>query len=78
MIQLDDSEIDVHCPKCRQAFKKSIGWLKANDEMICTGCECKIVFDKKEFTGPMNQAQKALDDLEKRFRSLGGDITIRL
>jgi len=78
MIQLDDSEIEIQCPKCSQTFKKSIGWLKANDEMICTGCDSKIVFDKKEFTGPINEAQKSLDDLEKSFRALGGDITIRL
>ena len=77
MLNLDDSEIDLQCPQCAKTFTKSLGWLKANDNLLCD-CGITIVFDKKEFTGPISEAQKSLDNLEKQFLAFGRDITIKI
>ena len=31
-------EIDVSCANCGTKVKKSLGWLKENDEFVCGNC----------------------------------------
>ena len=68
---MDSNIIEIACPKCRTKHPKSIGWLKANNHLVCR-CGTHINFDKSNFMGGVQKIGKALADLQRTFRKLGG------
>ena len=71
MSGLDAQEIPIACPECRKSHKKTFAWVKANDHLICSGCNTRINFDKSRLTAPLKKAEKALADLRRAFNKLG-------
>jgi len=65
----DTAEIEIKCPKCGTKAKKTIGWLKTHNSMVCR-CGTTIQFDKSKFTGPLKKVEKSLDDLKRSFKRL--------
>ena len=42
MTDVDSSEIEFQCPSCGHDLKQTIGRLKAERQMICSGCGIRI------------------------------------
>lgn len=59
-----DAEIGVPCPGCGHETAKSIGWLKANDEMVCAGCGETINFTAS-FRKSLSEAERLFVDFRK-------------
>ena len=66
----DAVEIPIKCPKCQTEIKKSLGWLKANNELVCS-CGARILLDKDQFTGPMQEIDQSLESLDKALKNFG-------
>lgn len=66
----DRGEVNITCPKCDHKYKKTIGWLKANDHILCV-CGVDIRFDKSKFTAPLQEVDKAFDDMKRKLRGFG-------
>jgi transcription elongation factor Elf1 len=64
---LDDKEISFKCPKCSHQLKKTVGWLKANADMICEGCGVTIKLNTEQLARGAEDAQKALDSIPKKI-----------
>ena len=68
----DAQFIDFECPKCGHQLKVQVGSLKDSPDVVCLGCHETIHLDAKEFREDLGRADKALDNLKKRIRKLGG------
>jgi transcription elongation factor Elf1 len=51
---LDDREIAFKCPKCHGEIRKTIGWLKANHSLTCTGCGTTMELHTEQVRNPTN------------------------
>ena len=45
MNNFDNRSIEIPCPKCSHKVKKTIGWLKRNNKMICASCGVASVLE---------------------------------
>jgi len=49
---LDDREIAFKCPKCGHDIRKTIGWLKANQNLACAGCGATMELRTEQVFNP--------------------------
>lgn len=61
MSDVDSNEIRFQCPKCGHELKQSIGRLKANEHMMCSGCGIGINIDTNRLANASEEIQKAID-----------------
>ena len=61
MIDVDSSEIEFQCPSCGHDLKQTIGRLKAERQMICSGCGIGINIDSDRLTNVAEEIQKAIE-----------------
>jgi len=70
MVDVGSHEIRFQCPNCGQDLIQTIGRLKANEHMRCSGCGIGINIDTDRLTKATEEIQKALDKIPP-------EITIR-
>jgi transcription elongation factor Elf1 len=60
MPKTDDHVIHFQCPKCGHELAQSIGLLKAERLLICSGCDVSINFDTARLVAATEALQDAL------------------
>ena len=72
MFNLDNTWIDIYCPKCKYQFEIQIIDARLESKLYCHNCKCTIQLQDNEAsvhtsTRDINQA---LNDLDKTLRNL--------
>ena len=67
---LDSASIDMACPRCGQKTAKTIGWLKANNQITCPGCGGDIDIDPGNLVEVTGRVEKTLDGLNDSIRRI--------
>ena len=70
MTDVDAHEIRFQCPNCGHDLKQTIGRLKANEHMTCSGCGIGINIDT-------DRLAKATDEIQKAIEKSPPEITIK-
>jgi predicted RNA-binding Zn-ribbon protein involved in translation (DUF1610 family) len=70
MTDVDTHEIEFQCPNCGQELKQTIGRLKANAHMACSGCGIGINIDT-------DRLAKATEEIRKAIEKVPPEITIK-
>ena len=68
---LDESAIDIACPKCARKRKEKIGKLKTNPKLTCLGCGTVIQIEADEIRKAIDQVDRSLADLKRSLGKLG-------
>jgi hypothetical protein len=72
MAFVSDQPIDLKCPGCGHTFQKTLGWLEANHNCICPGCqgEIELKFPERGRIAKVDCAladfQRTIDDVNRR------------
>ena len=66
----DAHEIRFQCPKCGHELKQTIGRLKANERMTCSGCGVGINIDT-------NRLAKATEEIQNAIEKFPPEISIK-
>jgi transcription elongation factor Elf1 len=61
MVDVDAHEIAFQCPNCDHDLKQTIGRLKANEHLACSGCDIGINIDTDRLAKATEEIQKAID-----------------
>jgi len=61
MPNVDANVISFQCPKCGHDLEQTIGLLKSNQRMVCTGCGVGISFDTAKLAKVTESLQDALE-----------------
>jgi predicted RNA-binding Zn-ribbon protein involved in translation (DUF1610 family) len=61
MPDVDSHEVRFQCPNCGHDLKQTIGSLKANEPMRCSGCGIGINIDTNRLAHAAEEIQKAID-----------------
>jgi transcription elongation factor Elf1 len=69
MANVDAHEIKFQCPNCGHDLKQTIGRLKANEHMTCSGCGIGINIDTDRLAKAAEEIQKAIEKSPRRSRS---------
>jgi transcription elongation factor Elf1 len=56
-------EIRFQCPNCGQDLHQTIGRIKANEHMTCSGCGIGINIDTDKLAKATDEIQKAMDKI---------------
>lgn len=67
---LDNAEIEIPCSNCGSKTKKSIGWIKSNNQFTCT-CGTTIKLDADQFRGEIAKVDASFADLQRTLKSFG-------
>jgi transcription elongation factor Elf1 len=70
MAGADLHEIRFQCPNCGQDLGQTVGRLKANEHMACTGCRIGINIDT-------NRLANAAEEIHRAIEKTPAEITIR-
>lgn len=62
----DSQSIEIPCPKCGAKHPKTIGWIKANDKIVC-GCGATLDLEKSQFVGELGKVEDELNALPKNI-----------
>lgn len=65
----DSTEIDIPCEECRRKTKKSIGWIKSHNKLVC-GCGAEIVLDTSQFKSEIAKVERSLSSLQRSLKKL--------
>lgn len=60
-IETDAHEVAFQCPKCGHELKQTIGRLKANEHMTCSGCGIGINIDTNRLAKAAEEIRSAID-----------------
>lgn len=71
---LDDQTIAIPCPGCGEKNEKSVGWLKANDELTCAGCGQAVHLQRDKLLAGL----KGIEEQIAEFQKTGSDAGKRL
>lgn len=61
----DKGVLGIPCPACGHKTKKTIAWIKANEQMICDGCGRTVTLECEKLIEGINQANCAIAGLLK-------------
>ena len=61
MPDVDAHEIRFQCPNCGHELKQTIGRLKAQEHMTCSGCGIGINIDTNRLAKATEEIQKAIE-----------------
>jgi transcription elongation factor Elf1 len=68
---LDGAEIGIPCPGCGHNTKKSIGWLKTQNQLTCGGCGKVIELESSNFRQGMREVDASIKKLTDTFKKFG-------
>lgn len=54
-------EISFQCPSCGQDLRQTIGRLKTNEHMVCTGCQIGINIDTGRLSNAVQEIHSAIE-----------------
>jgi hypothetical protein len=63
----DAQEISFSCPNCGHELKKPVGWLTANDHVVCPGCGGEITLKTDEFAEKLREVENAINSIPKNI-----------
>jgi hypothetical protein len=63
----DNAEIEIPCENCSHKTKKTIGWVKTHNKLICR-CGTEITLDTKQFKAEIAKVESSIDDFEKTLK----------
>ena len=66
----DDQQLTFECPGCGHQLTESIGRLKLNPQLTCSGCGKTIQVEADDLRRGLDSAEKALDELRGSFLNL--------
>ena len=72
-----ETETSLPCPQCGHNIRAKFGQLR-DGHIKCPSCESDIPVEAQQFERDIGKARKALEDLEKSLRKLGGVRKIKL
>ena len=64
---LDDLEIEIPCENCGRKTKKTIRWIKSNNEFVCA-CGTHISLDSSDFRAKIAKIERDLGNLGKSLK----------
>lgn len=64
-INFDSHRLDIPCSGCGKKFSETIGRLKQNPKITCTGCGAVTAVDADQFRKVEQSIKKALDGFGK-------------
>lgn len=70
-MEIDSRTITVTCPKCSEEMQETLGRLKNDAHLVCSGCGQKIFVDAAGFRDGVASVEKSLDDLRRKLRDFG-------
>lgn len=75
MLDVEELDFDVPCPGCGFYNPISLKQVILRDTVLCRGCHASLELDDRgnETRRGVRRIQSSLDDLERTFRSLGGN-----
>lgn len=77
-LNFDNQEIEFPCQGCGHKIKQTLGWLRANKEVTCPGCQKVTVVDTSDLDETIGGAQEKLDDLSNEMNKLNQTLKIKL
>jgi len=66
---LDDQELTINCPRCGYKTKKSIGWIKSNNQLTCI-CFTILNLKTEEFKRQLASTEASFDRLKKTLKDI--------
>ena len=63
-------EVSIPCPGCKRVNKATLKQVQSMSQVRCSGCGKTIRIDKKG--DDLGKVTRAMDDLEKTLKKLGG------
>lgn len=66
MIDLDEAQININCPKCGFANSVTLGDVRAQKVIVCRGCKANIRLVDKNAS--LDKAKKDIDDSIKSLK----------
>jgi predicted RNA-binding Zn-ribbon protein involved in translation (DUF1610 family) len=70
MAEVDAHEIKFQCPACGHELMQTIGCLKTQEPMTCSGCGIGINIDT-------NRLAKATEEIQKAIEKIPPEISIK-
>jgi hypothetical protein len=67
---IDDAEIELQCENCGGKTKKSMAWIKDNDQFACA-CGTLIPVDASKFRKELVKTESELDGFQGLMEKLG-------
>lgn len=67
-MDIDSHELTFNCPSCGQEFSETIGRLRENPKIPCTGCGSVIVIKADELDSGLKSIDESLDSLREKLR----------
>ena len=64
------ASISFSCSGCGHEAKKSMQWLRANDEFICPACGGTVSLESDQMAVALKQADHSAEMLRQRVRNL--------
>jgi transcription elongation factor Elf1 len=66
MSMFDSESVGFNCPKCGQKHEKTVGWLKANNKIVCP-CGININLDVRDLIAGTDKAEQLIRDFPRRI-----------
>jgi transcription elongation factor Elf1 len=70
-IVFDNTEIEIPCSGCGQKTAKTVGWLKANGQFVCSGCGATINVDSEQLIAGLDKVDDVVAKLRASLSKLG-------
>lgn len=69
-LDLNSHTLEIPCPNCGKKFQETIGRLKHNPEIRCSGCGSNIRIDADELRQGIQTVENSLADLQRQLGNL--------
>ena len=77
MPNVDAHEISFQCPRCGHDLAETIGYLKANRQLLCGDCGVGINFDTDKLAKATDVLEEAKVALQAAAEAIPNEITIK-
>ena len=67
----DSHTIEIPCPHCSHKASQTVGKLKLNPNLVCSGCRKPFRANPNEINAELRKAEQALTKLQRSLSRLG-------
>lgn len=67
----DSHSIEIPCPHCSRKASQTIGKLKTNPNLVCSGCRKPFRVEANQLNTELRKAEQALAKLQRSLSRLG-------
>jgi transcription elongation factor Elf1 len=67
----ENKTFGLPCPKCGHKTKKTLAWIKANDEFTCDGCGGVVRTDKEKLLAGIDELESGISKARKGLARFG-------